>query len=98
MDRYRPDQETSVPNFFLCGDFTKQEYLASMEGAVLSGKRVASKIAYLIPTTTQTRKQKAEGRWQIAVDRRATKDEEPALSGAKGRSYCFLLSGRVAFV
>jgi phytoene desaturase len=45
MDAYRPDQETSVPNFYLCGDFTRQEYLASMEGAVLSGKRVAARIA-----------------------------------------------------
>ena len=44
MDRYRPDQETSVPNFYLCGDYTKQDYLASMEGAILSGKRVAEKI------------------------------------------------------
>ncbi|HKP53400.1 MAG TPA: FAD-dependent oxidoreductase [Chloroflexia bacterium] len=44
MEKYRPDQETTVPNLYLCGDYTKQEYLASMEGAVLSGKRVASKI------------------------------------------------------
>jgi 15-cis-phytoene desaturase len=44
MDHYRPDQATGVSNFFLCGDYTKQEYLASMEGAVLSGKRVAHKI------------------------------------------------------
>ena len=43
-DRYRPDQATSVPNFYLCGDYTRQEYLASMEGAVLSGKRVAERI------------------------------------------------------
>jgi 15-cis-phytoene desaturase len=45
LDRYRPDQRTSVPNFYLCGDFTRQEYLASMEGAVLSGKRLARKMA-----------------------------------------------------
>lgn len=44
VDRYRPDQMTSVPNFFLCGDYTRQDYLASMEGAVLSGRRVASRI------------------------------------------------------
>ena len=43
-DRYRPDQATTVPNFFLCGDYTRQEYLASMEGAALSGKRVAQRI------------------------------------------------------
>jgi phytoene desaturase len=45
LDRFRPDQATSVPNFFLCGDFTRQDYLASMEGAVLSGKRAAARIA-----------------------------------------------------
>lgn len=44
MDRLRPDQATGIPNFFVCGDFTRQEYLASMEGAVLSGKRVANRI------------------------------------------------------
>lgn len=45
MDRHRPDQATGVANFFLCGDYTRQEYLASMEGAVLSGKRAANYIA-----------------------------------------------------
>jgi phytoene desaturase len=45
MDRYRPDQATSVPNFFLCGDYTRQDYLASMEGAVLSGKQAAQSIS-----------------------------------------------------
>jgi phytoene desaturase len=44
MDLFRPDQATSVPNFFLCGDYTRQDYLASMEGAVLSGKRAANRI------------------------------------------------------
>ncbi len=48
MDRHRPDQATSVPNFYLAGDFTRQEYLASMEGAVLSGKRVAVRISQKI--------------------------------------------------
>ena len=45
MERYRPDQATGIPNFYLCGDYTRQEYLASMEGAVLSGKLVAVKMA-----------------------------------------------------
>lgn len=49
VDRFRPDQATSVPNFFLCGDYTRQDYLASMEGAVLSGKRVASRIERAAP-------------------------------------------------
>src|SRR5438105_8597458 len=43
-DRFRPDQATGIANFFLCGDYTRQEYLASMEGAVLSGKRVAAHV------------------------------------------------------
>jgi 15-cis-phytoene desaturase len=44
MQQYRPAQKTSVPNFFLAGDFTMQRYLASMEGAILSGKQVADEI------------------------------------------------------
>jgi 15-cis-phytoene desaturase len=36
--QYRPSQKTPIPNFFLTGDYTMQRYLASMEGAVLSGK------------------------------------------------------------
>ncbi|MEY2976625.1 MAG: phytoene desaturase [Cyanobacteriota bacterium] len=41
----RPDQRTSVENFYLAGDFTMQQYLGSMEGAVLSGKQCAQAIA-----------------------------------------------------
>ncbi len=40
----RPDQKTPIRNFFLTGDYTMQKYLASMEGAVLSGKLCAEKI------------------------------------------------------
>ena len=40
----RPDQKTPIGNFFLTGDYTMQKYLASMEGAVLSGKLCAEKI------------------------------------------------------
>ncbi len=40
----RPDQETPISNFFLAGDYTMQRYLASMEGAVLSGKLCADKV------------------------------------------------------
>ena len=41
----RPDQRTPVANFYLAGDYTMQEYLGSMEGAVLSGKLTARAIA-----------------------------------------------------
>lgn len=41
----RPDQRTSITNFYLAGDFTMQKYLGSMEGAVLSGKQCAEVIS-----------------------------------------------------
>jgi 15-cis-phytoene desaturase len=41
---YRPSQETPISNFYLTGDYTMQRYLASMEGAVLSGKLTARAI------------------------------------------------------
>ncbi len=41
----RPDQVTPIDNFFLAGSYTMQEYLGSMEGAVLSGKLAAQAIA-----------------------------------------------------
>ncbi len=44
IDQYRPDQITPVKNFFLAGDYTYQRYLASMEGAALSGKQAAEKL------------------------------------------------------
>ncbi|PNH06724.1 Zeta-carotene desaturase, chloroplastic/chromoplastic [Tetrabaena socialis] len=44
MDRFRPDQRTPVPNFFLAGSYTKQDYIDSMEGATLSGRQCAYSI------------------------------------------------------
>ena len=41
----RPSQKTPISNFYLSGDYTKQKYLASMEGAVFSGKLCARAIA-----------------------------------------------------
>jgi 15-cis-phytoene desaturase len=63
----RPSQETPIANFFLTGDYTMQRYLASMEGAVLSGKLTAQAIAShnhksdanLQPTKTQPAKNAA---------------------------------------
>lgn len=40
----RPDQASPIANFFLAGDYTMQRYLASMEGAVLSGKLCAQAV------------------------------------------------------
>ena len=44
MDPYRPPQKTPVPNFFLAGSYTQQDYIDSMEGATLSGKQAAKAI------------------------------------------------------
>jgi 15-cis-phytoene desaturase len=37
----RPDQRTPVPGLTLAGDWTAQPFLATMEGAVISGRRAA---------------------------------------------------------
>lgn len=42
---YRPVQTSPVQNFFLAGCYTKQKYLASMEGATFSGKLAAKALA-----------------------------------------------------
>lgn len=43
-ERCRPTQKTPIDNFYLCGCYTKQKYLASMEGAIFSGKLAAQEI------------------------------------------------------
>jgi uncharacterized protein with NAD-binding domain and iron-sulfur cluster len=44
VDQYRPDQATPAPNLFLAGDYTQQEFMASIEGAVRSAKRAVERI------------------------------------------------------
>jgi len=44
-NKYRPSQETPIPNFVLAGDYTSQKYLGSMEGAVFAGKLAAEVVA-----------------------------------------------------
>ncbi|WGV26966.1 9,9'-di-cis-zeta-carotene desaturase [Halotia branconii] len=44
MDIYRPNQKTPLPNFFLAGSYTQQDYIDSMEGATISGRRAAKVI------------------------------------------------------
>jgi len=54
----RPTQKTPIDNFFLAGCFTKQKYLASMEGALFSGKLAAEQI--VIANKNQTIKAKTD--------------------------------------
>jgi len=44
MDPYRPAQKTPIPNFFLAGAYTQQDYIDSMEGATISGRQAAKVI------------------------------------------------------
>ena len=44
QDKFRPTQATPIENFFLCGSYTYQDYLDSMEGATRSGLMVADEI------------------------------------------------------
>lgn len=41
-EKLRPAQKTPVPGLTLAGDYTRQKYLATMEGAVLSGTEAAA--------------------------------------------------------
>ena len=49
LDPFRPDQATPVPNFFLAGSYTKQDYIDSMEGATLSGRQCAGAVVAAAP-------------------------------------------------
>ena len=44
MEPFRPNQKTSISNFYLAGSYTKQDYIDSMEGATMSGHLAASAI------------------------------------------------------
>ena len=44
MEPYRPNQKTSISNFFMAGSYTKQDYIDSMEGATMSGHLAAAAI------------------------------------------------------
>ena len=48
----KPTQKTPIDNFYLAGSYTRQKYLGSMEGAVLSGKLAAQAIAEDLPATS----------------------------------------------
>ena len=55
LDPFRPDQKTPVPNFFLAGSYTKQDYIDSMEGATLSGRQCAAAVLEAAPGLAQSR-------------------------------------------
>lgn len=67
-DPFRPDQRTPVPNFFLAGSYTKQDYIDSMEGATLSGRQAAAKICDAGPGLAAAA---AESRQEVKAESRS---------------------------
>ncbi len=65
---HRPSQETPIANFFLSGDYTMQRYLASMEGAVLSGKLTSQAINNNSTRLSQTSAQPLAGNQKAEID------------------------------
>ena len=53
VDQFRPDQASPVPNFFLAGDYTQQEFLASIEGAMRSAKRCVQRVDTFVNSAPQ---------------------------------------------
>jgi 15-cis-phytoene desaturase len=56
-ERDKPTQKTPISNFYLAGSYTRQKYLGSMEGAVLSGKLAAQAINRDYPATKKSQKE-----------------------------------------
>ncbi|AOX01321.1 phytoene desaturase [Moorena producens PAL-8-15-08-1] len=65
---HRPSQETPIANFFLSGDYTMQRYLASMEGAVLSGKLTSQAINNNSTRLSKTSAQPLAGNQKAEID------------------------------
>ncbi|KAL3143698.1 securin [Trebouxia sp. C0009 RCD-2024] len=61
----RPTQRSPMSNFYLAGDYTKQKYLASMEGAVFSGKLCTEAILEDLKQTTTLPSEKLKRQPQL---------------------------------
>ena len=59
-DAMRPTQRTPIRNLALAGDYTRQDYMASMEGAVRSGHRAARALVEQLGATGSLRDGKFE--------------------------------------
>jgi zeta-carotene desaturase len=82
QDRFRPKQATPIPNFFLAGSYTFQDYLDSMEGATRSGLMVADEVI-----------SRADGPDGIkALSRAAKAVEDAAITEEKSKKKSFFFS------
>jgi 15-cis-phytoene desaturase len=50
QDELRPPQATPIAGLTLAGDYTRQKYLATMEGAVVSGRLAAENVTTVLAT------------------------------------------------
>jgi len=67
QDQNRPSQATPIPNFFLAGSYTYQDYLDSMEGATRSGLMVADEIVVRADKIAALNREKAIGAAVVAA-------------------------------
>merc|ERR1719247_2461175 len=67
QDKYRPGQATPVPNFFLAGSYTYQDYIDSMEGATKSGLMAADEVIARADAIGKMSKIGAEQREPVAA-------------------------------
>ncbi|KAH9688150.1 Zeta-carotene desaturase [Citrus sinensis] len=74
-DPFRPDQKTPVKNLFLAGSYTKQDYIDSMEGATLSGRKTSAYICNAGEELVALRKQLAAFESQEQMEAPTTDDE-----------------------
>jgi len=78
QDRFRPKQATPIPNFFLAGSYTYQDYLDSMEGATRSGLMVADEVISRAdgPDGIKALSRAAKALEEVAVEEQASPSEE----------------------
>jgi uncharacterized protein with NAD-binding domain and iron-sulfur cluster len=44
MNKLRPQPRTIISGLFLAGDYVRQSFMATMEGAVIAGNNAASEV------------------------------------------------------
>ncbi|CAM9751328.1 unnamed protein product [Scytosiphon promiscuus] len=59
LDQYRPDQRTPIPNFFMAGSYTYQDYIDSMEGATKSALLCADRVLEDTPALAKAAKERS---------------------------------------
>lgn len=61
LDKFRPQQRSPIPNFFLAGSYTYQDYIDSMEGATRSALLCADRVLEDTPRLAQQARARGGG-------------------------------------